>query len=261
MPESDIHLFIRSSARSNVSILEPWSLPIDGQVNRRDVDGQDWLFDRVRAPSADVRRELVARGFVFRDHPRRGLLLNVLRDAEDLLSIAPRLELSVRAGVDEIVLLKARPDFDISHSEPRWPQTVFVSVPSRADQVNALRAAENIVHEAMHLQLTLLENADPLVDNERSKMTSPWRGEPRHLRGVLHGFYVFTCIAAFFDNLGASGVLTAEGTHHVGRRQTQIAEELSQVDREQLASGLTVGGRSLLQGLSVGSRLFSWPTV
>lgn len=244
-----------------MSILEPWSLPIGGQVTRRDVDGQDWLFNRVRPPSADVRRELAARGFVFRDHPRRGFLLKVLRDAADLLSIPPRLEPSVRAAVDEIVLLKARPRFDISHSEPRWPQTVFVSVPSRADQVSALRAAENVVHEAMHLQLTLMENATPLVDNEQSKMTSPWRDEPRHLRGVLHGFYVFTCIAAFFDDLRTSGVLTAQGAGHVDRRQTQIAEELSQVNREQLASGLTAGGRSFLWGLSVGSRLFSWPTV
>ncbi len=167
-------------------------------------------------------------------------------DTTDLLRIVPRLALSVHAVVGEVVLLKAGPAFDISHSEPRWPQTIFVSVPSRPGQVSALRAAENIVHEAMHLQLTILENASPLVANERAKMTSPWRDEPRHLQGVLHGLYVFTCIAAFFERLGPSGILTAEGARHIGRRQIQIADELSRVDCDQLASGLTPTGRAFL---------------
>jgi hypothetical protein len=39
------------------------------------------------------------------------------------------------------VLLKAPPAFDISHSEPRWPQPIFVSVPGKRGQVSALRAA------------------------------------------------------------------------------------------------------------------------
>jgi hypothetical protein len=58
--------------------------------------------------------------------------------------------------VEEIHLLQSEPGYDVSHSEPRWRRRIFVSIPDRADGVGALRLAENIIHEAMHLQLTVL---------------------------------------------------------------------------------------------------------
>jgi HEXXH motif-containing protein len=112
------------------------------------------------------------------------------------------------------------------------------------------------VHEAMHLQLTILERAHPLVADSRAKMASPWREEPRHLQGVLHGYYVFRCIAAFFSASSLSGVLDVEGAGHVARRRAQIAEELSRLDLDRLARGMTPKGQAFLAALAVPHGVF-----
>jgi HEXXH motif-containing protein len=166
-----------------------------------------WLFDRLFPPKNQVRAELTARGFKFRDTPNGEALRSVLQSGARLLATTPSLELAVERSVAEIVLLDAQPDHDISHSEPRWPETIFVSMPTDGRQVSALRAPENIVHEAMHLRLTALEHFTPLIADETSRMPSPWREEPRHLQGVLHGAYVFECIGTFFGGTKLSGHL------------------------------------------------------
>jgi hypothetical protein len=51
----------------------------------------------------------------------------------------------------------ADPEFDISHSDPEVPFSIFVSVPGVDEPYGPLRLAEQIVHECMHLQLTLIE--------------------------------------------------------------------------------------------------------
>jgi HEXXH motif-containing protein len=127
-------------------------------------------------------------------------------------------------------------------------------VPSGLHQVSAIRAAENIVHEAMHLQLTTLEDILPLVADKRARMTSPWREEPRPLLGVLHGAYVFCCIDAFFGMPDFRRLLGNEGTDFVDRRRAQIAGELSQIEFDRLAQGLTSSGRLLLASLRKGQR-------
>lgn len=228
---------------------EPWVLPVTGGLHVDSAPHFEWLFDRLSAPSSDVRAELTARSFVFRDNPRRSILRRVLQEAARLLAISPRLETAIQAAVGEIILLRAHPSFDVSHSEPRWPQAIFITVPSRRSQVSALRSAENIVHEAMHLQLTILEQASPLIADGRTKMASPWRLEPRHLQGVLHGVYVFRCIAEFFAALSLRGILDSEGISYMTRRRAQIAEELSHIDFDRLASGLTRCGQVFLATL------------
>ncbi len=236
--------------QSDLSQTEPWVLPFACGPHRNSAGNDRSLFDRVRGPRAGVRAELTARGFVFWDKPPLRVLCRILNDAVALLRTSARLEAAVRAAVGEIVLLRAGSAFDITHSEPRWPQTIFVSVPGRPSQVSALRAAENIVHEAMHLQLTTLEQAHPLVADKQAQMASPWRKEPRDLQGVLHGLYVFRCITAFFATPSLSRVLNPEGAAHVERRQAQIAEELSHLDCNQLANGMTPKGRIFLTALA-----------
>ena len=229
---------------------EPWVLPITGGLRVDFPPCVGWLFDRLRAPSPDVREELTARNFVFRDNPRRSILREVMHEAARLLAASPRLEIAIQAAVGQIILLRARPSFDVSHSEPRWPQAIFITVPSRQTQVSALRSAENIVHEAMHLQLTILEGVNPLIADGTSKMASPWRLEPRDYQGILHGVYVFRCIAEYFAELSFRGILDNEGANYITRRRAQIADELSQVDFERLALGLTCSGQHFLAALT-----------
>ena len=199
---------------------------------------------------AEVRAELTSRGFVFRDTPQRGVLREVLNEGARLLAKVPSLETAVEAALGEVVLLRARPAFDISHSEPRWPETIFVSVPGMPGSVSALRAVENVIHEAMHLQLTIMERADLLVADETTQMVSPWRQEPRQIQGVLHGVYVFRCIAEFFATPTLVRGIDAAGARHVARRRDEIANELSQVDFDRLAVGLTPRGRAFMNALA-----------
>jgi len=230
--------------------LEPWALPNAGNRTNRSVLDVDWIFARIRTPLPEVRAELTSRGFFFRDSPKKGILRKVLSDGALLLRMAPGLEAAVNEAVDEIVLLRARPAFDISHSEPRWPHTIFVSAPSKSGSVSALRAIESIIHEAMHLQLTCFEIINPLVSDEDSKMESPWREEPRHLRGVLHGVYVFRCVGAFFARPDLLNRTDAIGASHIRQRCEEMDNELSRVDLDRLALGLSLLGREFLRSLT-----------
>jgi HEXXH motif-containing protein len=209
----------------------------------------NWLFGRVLYPAPEFRTELSSRGFVFQDKFHRRVLRSVLRDAAQLLAKVPSLENAVERAVDEVVVLRASPAFDISHSEPRWPKTVFISVPGRASSVSALRAIENVIHEAMHLQLTMLEITEPLVANATTQMRSPWRKELRLIQGVLHGVYVFRCIAAFFSTAALLDEMDAMGAWHLMRRRKEIASDLGSVDYKTLAAGLTPRGKEVLNFL------------
>jgi len=83
-------------------------------------------------------------------------------------------------------------DYDVSFSDPAIPFSIFVSVPARVDRRSVLRVAESLIHETMHLQLTLFEICCPLVDQRSNwSMYSPWKQQPRPAQGILHGLYVF----------------------------------------------------------------------
>ncbi|WP_375459853.1 HEXXH motif-containing putative peptide modification protein [uncultured Enterovirga sp.] len=247
MPASDTLLSTHSSRPGDLNGSEPWVLPLgrasDGQRCLRD----DWLFRRARAPTREVECELKGRGFTFAPNAR--VCVSNLRAAASLLATAPSLEGAVERSVGEVVLLVAPPGYDVSHSEPRWPETVFISVPGEEGQVGALRTLENVVHEAMHLQLTTFEGSSPLVADCDARMLSPWRREHRDLRGVLHGAYVFRCISAFFQCKALGEQLDAFGAKYTERRRREIADELRMVDYDHLSCGLTLAGRDFLDAL------------
>lgn len=165
--------------------------------------------------------------------------------AAALIAEVPDLHGAVRAAVMHVHPIDAPPGYDVSHSEPRWRTTVFVSIPERADTVGRMRLAESIVHEGMHLLLTTWELAGAFVADERVKLHSPWRGTARPAQGVLHGTFVFLCIAAFLSRLPGSG-LSLSGRDHVARRLEEISAELDEVDMDGLRSVMTPRGTSHL---------------
>ncbi|HEX8333008.1 MAG TPA: HEXXH motif-containing putative peptide modification protein, partial [Segetibacter sp.] len=100
------------------------------------------------------------------------------------------------------ILRQADVEIDLSYSHPNIPFSIFVSVCADDSTISNLRVAESILHEAMHLKLTLIENFIPLVRlNTNSTFYSPWRDEERPVRGVLHGLFVFTAIIEFYKEL------------------------------------------------------------
>jgi HEXXH motif-containing protein len=144
-------------------------------------------------------------------------------------------------------------------SVPPAPPTVRVSASSGdsygamviARPATALPLAETLVHEFQHSKLAALLHLFPLLDDDREeRYYAPWRADPRHLTGLLHGAYAFTGVAGFWrDRLaGAREDRAAEeaGYHFALRRlQSRL------VVRTLLATGrLTAEGRALVSGLA-----------
>jgi HEXXH motif-containing protein len=159
--------------------------------------------------------------------------------------LEPSLAATSAQVVGDIHLLRAARGYDVSHSEPRWRRRIFVSVPERVDDIGALRLAESVVHEAMHLHLTNHEIAEPLVMEFRRRMKSPWRAEPRSYQGVLHGLFVFSCLETYYRGI-ASTVEKEEGiARHRQGRVDEIQAEVASLDLAQLRGGLTFRGAAL----------------
>ncbi|MER5795284.1 HEXXH motif domain-containing protein [Streptomyces sp. NPDC001980] len=116
---------------------------------------------------------------------------------------------------------------------------------------SAFALAETLVHEFQHSKLAALLHLFPLIDDDREeRYYAPWRADPRHLTGLLHGAYAFTGVAGFWrDRLSSApdaGAAETAGYHFALRRlQSRL------VVRTLLTSGrLTLQGRALVTGLA-----------
>ena len=164
--------------------------------------------------------------------------------AQQWLGAVPELEALVLQVVHDIHPLAGEPNYDVSHSQPQWRETIFVSCPERDDDLGALRLAESIVHEAMHLHLTNEEAQAPLVAVPSEMTHSPWRDIDRPVQGVMHGLFVFACIHRFLQMLTIALPLADYVHHHVTCRLDTIAKELGQIDLQDLARNLTSRGQA-----------------
>lgn len=164
---------------------------------------------------------------------------SLLGELEDLGATALALVRSVH------LIESCGPGYDVSHSDPELPCSIFLSIPTGERHV-ALRVAESILHEAMHLQLTLVEARWPLVNEADALMGySPWQLRERPLLGLLHGIYVFTAVDRWMAELASSGRLDRESRAFAEKRRVEIAEEIAQVRRLGESCGLTDYGRQL----------------
>ncbi len=204
-----------------------------------------------------------------------GLVLSDVRDAGkvtgfalrlttalDLVAELPSLAVAVGSVLRTVHVLDAPgPDHDVSYSDPAVPFSAFVGVPENDGRIAALRLAEGLVHEAMHLQLTLVEAAAPLVEGDTEKHWSPWQATMRPTRGVLHGFYVFTVLDAFFAALPGADEASPSGISHMQARRKEIrAETACAVSSLSSSRELTVFGRSFLAALLSGTSASAEPT-
>lgn len=220
---------------------EPWVLRLDGTT------GTISSLESTGEPlTAQLTAELAARGLVLQ---RRDASANqAIRRASGLIARVPSLERVVLTCVRDISILESHdPHIDVSHSEPRWPNLIFVSVPPD-NPVGDVRLAEAVIHEAMHLNLSLLECRVRLVKVGR-QLYSPWRSAPRPAGGVLHGLYVFVCLLRFFEILGGGGALLPDQQNHLSRRRTQILDDCAGIGRDELFPTLTIRGRTFLRKL------------
>ncbi|WP_086559745.1 HEXXH motif domain-containing protein [Streptomyces africanus] len=116
---------------------------------------------------------------------------------------------------------------------------------------SALALAETLVHELQHSKLAALLHLFPLLEDDRAeRYYAPWRTDPRHLTGLLHGAYAFTGVAGFWrDRLAGAqeGEAVERAAYFFALRRLQSRVAV----RTLLTSGrLTPQGRALVSGLA-----------
>lgn len=147
-----------------------------------------------------ARAELEAAGLSLRDADRSTVSASIdaLKRARLLVhAVWPELSSSIRCLVRCVHLIDAPShEVDCGYSRPDLPFSVFLSVPDHQAGARIERLAETLVHETMHLQLSLVERRIPLIEpaQEGTAAFSPWRGGERSVRGVLHALYVFVVV-------------------------------------------------------------------
>lgn len=203
------------------------------------------LIGRVTPIPLSIARELGSRGLVGVEPSLASAQL--LGAALSWIARLPELASIIHAIVSDIHFLDAEAGYDVSHSEPRWRTTIFISIPDRSDEIGALRLAESIVHESMHLHLTNREQRTQFVVPGDGKVQSPWRDELRPFQGVLHGLYVFSCLSWFFRRLLVERAVCAVGCTHLAKRLEDISDEVQSIDLVVLAGGLTKAGIALAE--------------
>ncbi|MGW0142088.1 aKG-HExxH-type peptide beta-hydroxylase [Streptomyces calvus] len=117
-----------------------------------------------------------------------------------------------------------------------------------ARPASPLALAEALVHEFQHSKLAALIHLFPLLDDDRAeRYYAPWRPDPRHLTGLLHGAYAFTGVAGFWRDRLSDPEHAGTAAYHFALRRTQSRL----VVRTLLTSGrLTAPGRALVGGLA-----------
>lgn len=67
---------------------------------------------------------------------------------------------------------------------------------------DAVQVADAMVHEGSHARLALLLRGDPLVVGDGvARHVSPWRSDPRPLKGVVNGVHAFLNVSLFYRRL------------------------------------------------------------
>lgn len=200
----------------------------------------------VEEPSTQVALHLSANGLSLDSVAQTADALTSLASGLKRVAAVPTLAGTVGELVRCIhVLARPEPGYDTSHSTPCLPFSIFLSAPA-GEPDEDWRVAESIVHEAMHLQLTLIERAVPLVvAGGEGEAYSPWQGRLRPAQGLLHGLYVFRVIDAMFE--------AVEARHgqipFLRKRRREIAAEIAQVEDLAVSPALTAEGRAFARHL------------
>jgi hypothetical protein len=172
-----------------------------------------------------------------------------LKDAFEIIRHIPVLFKTIRLLVRSVHIIKPEDnEVDISFSEPHIPLSVFVSIPQKNTPINALRVAEAIVHEAMHLQLSFIENLIPLID-DKELFYSPWKKQYRSAQGILHALYVFRVIDNFFKDLLLQNKLSINLDNYLKERRQEISNQINQVQTFRKSSCLTTTGKEFVEHL------------
>lgn len=140
-------------------------------------------------------------------------------------------------------LLSERPGQGRSASA--WQAYGAIAVTLPRDAVNF---AATLVHETQHSifngLLDLFEIYDPA---DSALYYSPWRADPRPLRGIFHGCFAFVGVADFWSRECAAGVGGPRARYEFARTCLQVRRALDTLDG---SDALTSDGRHLVAQMS-----------
>jgi HEXXH motif-containing protein len=143
----------------------------------------------------------------------------------------------------------------VSYSSAREPGVAYINVLSAP----AVRLAEDLLHESVHMRVHEIERAGPLVTaaGRDELFYSAWRREWRPLRGLLHAVCTFTAGAMFFARMGALEFPPSR-RRWLARRlleeRTSVAMALGIVRGAAARGLLTREGRRLLTAATIAHR-------
>ena len=223
--------------------------PIGERVRLSRFTLSDYSEFSIEVLPASSRRRYEKTGLVFSHQ----CSLDAFPSALAVIRCVPSLYATISLYLRSLHLLQApTDDHDVSHSDPAVPFSIFVSVPP-PDARRRIRLAESIVHECMHLQLSIIEKLVPLFDQPEAMHFSPWQQTRRPVSGVLHGFYVFSVIRSFLAIAVRSESLSSDERNYAISRSGQIRDEMASVSSQcWIDSMSSVGrclGRRLLQSI------------
>ncbi len=170
----------------------------------------------------------------------------LLGSACDLvMRYAPELHYTVRCLVRSVhILANSDQGVDLSLSLPNLPFTVFLSIPGKSERAIVPRLAEALVHESLHLQLSLVERFSPMffAHAEPEYTYSPWRDEYRPVYGIIHGMFVFRGVEILWHR--ASIEAGGDVLEFARDRVDEIRQQRALVKAREFSS-LTPMGRSI----------------
>ena len=137
---------------------------------------------------------------------------------------------------------------DVSFSLPELPNTIFISLPKYDEENAVARLIESIVHEVLHLQLSLVESCCPIVRSEMATkyMYSPWRNSLRPEGGVVHGLFVFTNLEKLW--LKAKSSRSERLSLFAEQRVDEIRKQICHLNSRDFQT-LTHFGKRVISGL------------
>ena len=219
-----------------------------GGSNRVASTGAEGIPIEILPP--DIAQQVAGHDVRFLDaHRVEGTVAHQLEEALSLLDLVPTVLPTVCTLVRSLHIIDpSGDDTDVSFSDPALPFSAFVSVPGMWSEVAALRVAEAAFHEAMHLQLTLVERLVPLVLPQRTMYYSPWRDEQRNSEGMLQALYTFSVIRSFLSVIPLPR-WPSPVSDHVANRITQISCQIEQAQDFRECDELTPDGAALVARL------------
>lgn len=238
------------SEYTTARIINNFAIAIGNRVEI--IKGEKGLPVYLEAPSADHLNSFYQEhGLVPNYEMEASKQLSKLKAAIDVLTQVQPVFNCIATLVRCIQVLKQDDaEIDLSYSNPKIPFTVFVSVCADDSIIANLRMAESILHEAMHLKLTLIENITPLLlPDTGNRYFSPWRDEKRPARGVLHGLFVFKAIHDFYEAILSVYVGNKKIISYLNSRLEVISVEINSLTDFYLCRDLKQEGAILTKNL------------